>query len=1386
MSSEKDPKTYSSSFEDPKRDHEQDSRSRGSFRREPPVVPERVAVMKANYKQAWLYFLLVVCLIVAWGIPIRYALIRMLAFRPADAGERTAVEFVAISYEGISDIPSEVSPERFREQMELLKERGYNAITLEEIKAFYNEGTPLPENAILLTFDHSRKSSYFDARRVLQKLGWHAVMFVWTKPILDEDPSALRWPYIRAMIGTGAWEAGAQSHLGFERIVADREGQLKNYLTSPRWITAEDRYETPLEYQARLHDDHEFVYEQILKETKEAPIAFAFPYGDFGQYDERAQLTRRLNMSLVNEFYDMAFIHGNAALNTHESDPMRLNRLLVNPEWTAEELLRQLDSAWPREAGVTNTEAMSDPLAWQVDWGGFELNGETATLHAFADNTGSKVWLNGTDLYRDFRGKFRLKIEKGQVGLLLRASKDGESFLYLGLGDQGEVWLRQKHEGLEPFTLGTSRYRQEPDGSINLEVYLRGNQFFATTGGEPVFDEIIMTRGEVSPGILGLSVWDPELGDASFDLLELDVKPFYNRMLTWVPIPSRLPDLAAWLGQNGYRYTHLSPPWIHLGDQGRAEQTAWNPNFYRELANVYNMQFMPEVIVERIDSTDMATAEKLALRAKSAGVDGVHCNLSLLKGAGNLSRITTWIQNTSKALERQGLELIVSLPRGLASTNSINSLLQGMTNLKIASPDDIINSLPDMEETNKRLVAWDATSFRRGEYPLYFQLSGGDASQEVWSTEVRSRILWEEGFDAYNAGKFEDAIAVWTRWSEVEPYNEKPLRLVGDVYLRNQEYFTAVSYYKKSLELDPGQVDLVLNTAIVQEKFLNKQDEAAQLLGLYHRLFPDNSDISLAQAGLFLRQGKSKAAGERIQEVATQNPDDLTALALMHPLLPTSRERMDNIHTINRLGRRLGMYEHFARTIKSYDLLKWPESWYLMDLITERALEESPDVDLYSSLTPRVTVVRENFKRGSASDNWWNATGPLRDEEPGSLFLGASPTSTEAALILKGSDTMGSGFMEVELEQARGFFWLYARRSEGNMIRFGFEPDGQLYLQIWHNNVVVTNETRKWERPLERVRLRLEVRGEAVFGYLDGRPAFGAPILIPKDMNLGWWGLAPWSPQFGMAQALVREVAGGPLPVNIGMYRGFMDEDVDEVLVDKLKGNSTQLTVFSPNWFFQDVKGDLRSEIDFDLPGVRLLTRYYKIRLYPLIRSSSTNSLKVEQLVQLAEANKVEGFTLDFARMPDEEWFAKMEDELVGTGIGLLVIRVDSHDNIAEVRELGSILSLTAGKRETKEFEMVNFSKMEKPIIPVLESMPQPPAPSVTKVVEVNPKTGEAEVALDPATVSSTDAAAESSAEEVAEPAPVVVVEPAPEPERPPVVMPSVTRPKVPSKVYLF
>jgi len=1283
--------------------------SRGSFRREPPVVPERVAVLKANYKQAWLYFLIIVSLIVAWGGVIRFALMQTFAVDNNQDVPRTSETFVAIAYEGISESEFEVTPKVFAEQIDTLEEAGYNAISLQDVKAFYEDGTLLPEKALLLTFDHSRKSSYFDARRVLKDYGWRAVMFVWTKPILNEDPAALRWPYIRAMINSGSWEAGAQSQQGFERIPTDREGTLRNFLTTPQWLSSENRYETPREFEARLRKDHEFVFNLIKEETNRDPIAFAFPYGDFGQFDERALLTRQLNMDLVDEYYDLGFVLGNAALNTRFSNPNRLNRLLVQRDWSGEDLLARLEAARPQELGTSTEKLLSEEVRWQHDWGLFTIEDDTLRLEATPDNTGAKVWINGTDLYRDFRASFVMKLNKGQAGIFLRASKDGESHLYLGMGYDGEVWLRQKMPGMESITLGTSRFEKRPDGTVHLELFSRDNQLFASISGSPLFDEVILTRGANNPGMVGLSVWDPEVGTADLEVLEVNVETFHNRIVTWDPIPAGLPNVASWMNENGYKYTILSPPWLRFGLEGRSEQVGWDPVYYADLAQVYNMEFGPEVIIERSDSLDLTTADGLATMAWEQGAAAVYFNLSDMLGGLNIARVTNWLEKMSAALTERNIRLIVSLPKSLEQGNTIPSLLEGLDNLNVVLKEGSDANQHGLTVTNPRAVSWNHAIIREPKETFSFELQDIEDENEGSLTDIRSRVLLEQGLEAFNKGDFALAIDLWNNWSDLEPYNEKPYRFLGDVYQRTQNYLPAIDNYRKSLELNPGQISLVISTAKLLNKYAKDSEEALEMLNLYGRLFPENTRITLAQAELLLQEGNQQAAGRLIREVVDSSPQDLTALSLLHDLLPTASLRVKNLQKILEIGRQLGMYRHFADSISYYNLLVWPESWRLLGLVAARADQDHPDAAKYKALLPRETVVRESFKFDTLSDEWTNTSVSSETEGQESLYLSANPTGTEASLRLKRSEMFQSGFIEAQLDDARGFFWLYARRSEGNMIRFGYQSEGKLYLQIWMDDEVVVNLNRGWVRPRGGANMRLEIRGESVMGYIDGKPAFGAPTQVPKNMQLGWWGMAPWAAEFGVAQAVVKEIAGGPLPVKIGIFDPTGVNWTDDSIVNNLKRNLDSLSMISPAWFFQDTSGTIKPRTDLDYPRTRLMSRYYKIRLFPMVLSAISDTLDIQNLVSIARASKLDGFTLSFLNMPGERWFESVENQLIGTGIGLVALHVDEDGNLAEIRELGDVQTLQSGPRRVRDYPIIDLTGKTEPVLNNLEPDPTKP-----------------------------------------------------------------------------
>ncbi len=76
--------------------------------------------------------------------------------------------------------------EEFERQMEYLYENGYITLKLQQVVDFYYNNKPLPEKAVLLTFDDMYKSQLLNAYPILKKYNFNAVGFVALDWLFDE------------------------------------------------------------------------------------------------------------------------------------------------------------------------------------------------------------------------------------------------------------------------------------------------------------------------------------------------------------------------------------------------------------------------------------------------------------------------------------------------------------------------------------------------------------------------------------------------------------------------------------------------------------------------------------------------------------------------------------------------------------------------------------------------------------------------------------------------------------------------------------------------------------------------------------------------------------------------------------------------------------------------------------------------------------------------------------------------------------------------------------------------------------------------------------------------------------------------------------------------
>ena len=105
-----------------------------------------------------------------------------------------------------------LAPEAFERQLRYLSDTGYRSVDLEEWRRALDRKAPLPERAVVITFDDAYRDFHDTAWPLLERHGFTAIVFVvsgeiggvnrWDAALGDEVP-LLDWPDIRALRDAG-------------------------------------------------------------------------------------------------------------------------------------------------------------------------------------------------------------------------------------------------------------------------------------------------------------------------------------------------------------------------------------------------------------------------------------------------------------------------------------------------------------------------------------------------------------------------------------------------------------------------------------------------------------------------------------------------------------------------------------------------------------------------------------------------------------------------------------------------------------------------------------------------------------------------------------------------------------------------------------------------------------------------------------------------------------------------------------------------------------------------------------------------------------------------------------------------------------------------------
>lgn len=330
----------------------------------------------------------------------------------------TAVEahadntFIALSYHDVrDDVVDDLDEDRMAtgslnliSQFSWLREHGYHPVSLGEIIEAGKGGKPLPEKAVLLTFDDGYRSVYTKVFPLLKLFGYPAVVAVvgeWMEAgpgkLIDYGKNKekrerfITWEQVRQMQESGLVEIASHSYGLHCGVLGNPQGNTQPAGITFIYDTEKMEYEPEERFRRRISADMKKSASLIKTKTGKRPRVMVWPYGAFNSIgaQEAASAGMPINLSLdacVNHVNDLRnicriLIDENPALddfiwllrNGHKrNDPIRVAH--VDMDYLYDENNAQAQR---------NLDVLLDRIK--------ELRINTVYLQAFADPDGDGV-----------------------------------------------------------------------------------------------------------------------------------------------------------------------------------------------------------------------------------------------------------------------------------------------------------------------------------------------------------------------------------------------------------------------------------------------------------------------------------------------------------------------------------------------------------------------------------------------------------------------------------------------------------------------------------------------------------------------------------------------------------------------------------------------------------------------------------------------------------------------------------------------------------------------------------------------------------------------------------------------------------------------------------
>ncbi|MDR9852418.1 polysaccharide deacetylase family protein [Paenibacillus sp. VCA1] len=178
----------------------------------------------------------------------------------------------------------------FKQQLDAMKANGFHWITMEQYADFITKRRPVPNNAVLLTFDDGYETFYKYVYPILEEYHAPATNFLIVATIGNPKHPGLpklNWQQVQAMHRTGFIDFYSHTYdshaYGYIRITGKNKDRAEPMLMGPEDNKTLRRVETNEDYVRRVTRDLA-LSDQILREKLgNTRNILAFPYGGYSK-----------------------------------------------------------------------------------------------------------------------------------------------------------------------------------------------------------------------------------------------------------------------------------------------------------------------------------------------------------------------------------------------------------------------------------------------------------------------------------------------------------------------------------------------------------------------------------------------------------------------------------------------------------------------------------------------------------------------------------------------------------------------------------------------------------------------------------------------------------------------------------------------------------------------------------------------------------------------------------------------------------------------------------------------------------------------------------------------------------------------------------------------